>query len=249
MVRALLSPRMLALHAIAIVAVAATIWLGIWQYDAWSGHRHNQSEQRAHAPAKPLHDVLTADSAFPKDAVGQPVRFEGRWLDDETLFVAHKRLDGRSGYWVVTPVAVCTTQCDKASALLVVRGFAETASAPSVDGRVSGTGWLQPGETGASADPHPGDDVLPQLRIADAISHVRQDLYGGYVIAKRVSTSSTTGDRGLGAVPPASLPKAGSLTALRNLLYASQWWLFGVFGVFIWWRWCRDEMARVASGG
>ena len=29
----------------------------------------------------------------------------------------------------------------------------------------------------------------------------------------------------------------------QNYGYAFQWWLFGGFAVFLWWRWCRDEMA------
>ena len=41
---------------------------------------------------------------------------------------------------------------------------------------------------------------------------------------------------------PASLPKAETFTALRNLLYAIEWWVFGGFAVYIWWRWCRDEL-------
>ena len=44
---------------------------------------------------------------------------------------------------------------------------------------------------------------------------------------------------------PASLPKAETFTALRNLLYAIEWWVFGAFAVFIWWRWCRDELERI----
>ena len=32
-----------------------------------------------------------------------------------------------------------------------------------------------------------------------------------------------------------------ALTGLRNLLYAIEWWFFGAFAAFIWWRWVRDE--------
>ena len=40
------------------------------------------------------------------------------------------------------------------------------------------------GEGSGVSDPDPTDDVLPEMRVADAIQHVDQDLYGGYVIAK-----------------------------------------------------------------
>jgi hypothetical protein len=36
-------------------------------------------------------------------------------------------------------------------------------------------------------------------------------------------------------------------TGLRNLLYACQWWVFGGFAVFLWWRWCRDVVTRVSA--
>ena len=39
-------------------------------------------------------------------------------------------------------------------------------------GPVRVTGWLQPGEGSGGADPDPTDDVIPQLRVADAIQHV-----------------------------------------------------------------------------
>ena len=37
--------------------------------------------------------------------------------------------------------------------------------------------------------------MIPELRIADAIQHVDQDLYGGYVIAKAVSAEPEPGRR------------------------------------------------------
>jgi surfeit locus 1 family protein len=48
-------------------------------------------------------------------------------------------------------------------------------------------------------------------------------------------------------VTPDSLPKPSSFTALRNLLYALEWWGFGGFAVFLWWRWYRDEVSRVTG--
>jgi hypothetical protein len=104
------------------------------------------------------------------------------------------------------------------------------------------TGWLQPGEGSGVVDPHPADDVLPELQVAAAVQHVPRDLYGAYVIAR--TTAPSTAGR-LAAVPPPTLPKPTVFTSLRNLLYALQWWVFGGFAVYLWWRWCRDEVARV----
>jgi hypothetical protein len=32
------------------------------------------------------------------------------------------------------------------------------------------------------------------------------------------------------------------------LLYALEWWVFGGFAVFLWWRWCSDELKRFSEG-
>jgi hypothetical protein len=102
------------------------------------------------------------------------------------------------------------------------------------------TGWLQPPEGTGRQDPDPNDDVLQELRIADAIQQVDQDLYGAYVIADQATPQLT----GLQPVTPDSLPEPETFTALRNLLYALEWWVFGLFALFVWWRWCSDEVAH-----
>ncbi|MDP3890036.1 hypothetical protein, partial [Nocardioides sp.] len=38
------------------------------------------------------------------------------------------------------------------------------------------------------------------------------------------------------------LPEVGRFTSVRNLLYGIEWWIFGLFAAFIWWRWVRDEV-------
>ncbi len=237
---------MLALHALAVFATTATVLLGLWQYGAWQHGREEQTNSLVNVPAKPLDSVLTSDQPFPGTAVGQPVELAGRWLPGSTIYVADRVQSGRRGVWAVTPVAVCGTgsSCRRAPAMLVVRGWAPSVqAAPAAPtGRVRLTGWLQPGEGSGVADPDPTDDVIPEMRVADAIQHVDQDLYGGYVIAR-----SPVASTGLSAVTPASLPKPASFTSLRNLLYALEWWVFAGFAVFVWWRWCRDEVSRVTG--
>jgi surfeit locus 1 family protein len=244
---------MLALHAVAVLATLAAVLLGGWQYGAWQQGREAQVASLVDAAPQPLAAVLSADQPFPGDAVGQPVRLSGRWLPSSTVYVKDRDLGGRTGVWAVTPVAVCSPgeaaaarACRTASAMLVVRGWApspQSAPAPPV-GPVRVTGWLQPGEGSGISDPDPADDVIPELRVADAIQHVDQDLYGGYVIARELDPPSAAG---LSRVTPASLPATTAFTSLRNLLYALEWWVFGGFAVYVWWRWCRDEVAR--AGG
>jgi cytochrome oxidase assembly protein ShyY1 len=238
---------MLLLHAIGIAAVTIAALLATWQYDAWQTGRELAARDLADARPVPLEDVLGPDDAYPGDQVGRPVRLGGRWLPGSTLEVGDRTLDGRPGRWVVTPVAVCDEDCAGAPAMLVVRGWVDAGSdaPPPPTGPVEMTGWLQPGEGAGLPDPDPTDTVLPELRIASAVQHVDTDLYGGYVIA-RDATGPTTGE-GLVPVTPDALPEPDAFTSLRNLFYAGEWVLFGGFAVFLWWRWSRDELDRVAA--
>ncbi|HEX4977873.1 MAG TPA: SURF1 family protein [Nocardioides sp.] len=244
--RALLAPRVLLLHVLGVVATVAAVLLGLWQLDAWQAGRDAEARDLAGEAPRPLTGVMTADEPFPGADVGRPVTLAGTWLPESTLLVDGRDLDGRTGLWVVTPVAVCaddSTSCDPGTdpAMLVVRGWtpAPTAVPPPPEGPVELTGWLQPGEGTGAPDPDPADDVLAELRIASAIQHVDQDLYGAYVVAR-----DGVDRDGLEPVTPESLPAPSTLTSLQNLLYAVQWWIFGAFAVFLWQRWVRDELAR-----
>ena len=245
MLRVLFSPRMVALHLLALVAVGAAVWLGLWQYGAWQSGREAEVADLTRATPRALDDVMSPDDPFPGAAVGRPVELRGRWVSESTVYVQGRGNQGREGYWVVTPVAVCDSSCAPDNpALLVVRGWtAEPRSGP-VTGEVAVTGWLQPPEGSGTPDTDPSDDVLPEVRVADAIQHVDQDLYGGYVIAGP-AVAGAGGDATLTAVTPQSLPEPDSFTGIRNLLYALEWWVFGGFALFLWWRWCSDELTRV----
>ncbi len=240
----LLSPRYWGAHLLALVAVGLAVGLGGWQYDAWQERRAAEAEDLTQQQPVPLDEAIGPDDPFPGDRVGQPVVVEGSWLPDATVLVSGREHDGRDGYWVVTPVA---TDGSGGPALPVVRGW--TASPDDVPPPPTGTtelvGWLQPPEGTGEADPDPADDVLPQLRIADLVQRVDQDMYGAYaVVADR--DGSNDGTDGLEQATLEQLPDVGRFTAVRNLLYAIEWWFFGAFALFIWVRWMRDEVAAGA---
>jgi surfeit locus 1 family protein len=243
--RVLLQPRLLLLHAAAVLALVACVLLGRWQLHAWQLHREDQAAALADQSPVPLDDVLGPDDPYRNDAVGQPVEASGVWVPGSTTYVAnrpaHRGDESRTGYWQLASLAVCPDGgCAGASAIPVVLGW--TPEIPSgtaaPEGRVEVTGWLQPGE-GSEVDDDPTDDVLPSVRIPDLLQRSHRDLYAGYVILDQPAGARD----GLAPVTPDSLPEAPASAGLRNLLYAFQWWIFGGFAVFLWWRWCRDEMA------
>jgi len=228
-----LAPRYWGAHLLALVLVAIAVGLGLWQYGAWQAHRDAQAADLTDAAPVPLSAVMGPDDPFPGTKVGQPVTVAGTWVPDGTVYVSGRERDGQDGYWVVTPVAVGGPDD---AALPVVRGWVahpDQAPAPPT-GTTELTAWLQPPEGTGQPDDDPTDDVLPQLRIADVIQHVDQDLYGAYGVAERP-------EPGLERADLAQLPDVGALTSIRNLLYAIEWWFFGAFAAFIWWRWVTEE--------
>jgi len=237
----LLAPRFWAVHILALACVTVAVLLGTWQYDAWSQRRAAEAVDLTRAEPQQLQDVMGPDDPFPGGEIGQPVVVAGTWVPSGTVYIENREHDGDDGVWVVTPVEVGPGS----AALLVVRGWSRSvSSAPAPPtGATELVAWLQPTEGDRVVDEDSTDDVLPQLRIADALQHVDQDLYGAYaVVADEVGVND--GTDGLAQASLDQLPEAGRFTALRNLLYAVEWWIFGLFAGFIWWRWMRDEMER-----
>lgn len=242
----LLAPRLLPLHLLGLVATTVFVLLGNWQFESRQAERAASVRDLSDLPPVPLDGVLGADDPFPSAAVGRPVELSGTWVPEATFLTPGREHGGEDGYWVLTPIAVCEEPdaCATASALLVVRGWtADPAQAPEApEGPVELTGWLQPPEGTGVRDEDPTDDVLPEIRIADAIQRADRDLYGAYLIADQADPPAAT--TGLEPVTPASLPEPASGVGLRNLLYGVQWWVFAAFAVYVWWRWARDEVER-----
>lgn len=215
-----------------VLAVVAAALLGLWQLNTWEAARAAEASDLSGADPRPLAKVMGGDDPFPGRYVGQPVSFRGRWMPQSTLYVPDRPLAGERGYWVVTPVLVGE------SAMPVVRGWSKTKGAPEPTGEVTVDGWLQPSEGSNAPDEDPRDDEIPEMRIATITEYVDADLYSAFVVARDPG--------GLEAVPPDSVPRVSAVTSLRNLLYAFQWWIFGLFAVYVWVRWCRDtwELSR-----
>jgi cytochrome oxidase assembly protein ShyY1 len=220
---------------LALVLVGIAGWLGYWQYDAWQERRSAEAADLTELAPVPLTDLMGGDDPFPAPDLGRPVEVSGDWLDGG-FWVSGREYAGSDGFWAVNPL-----QVDDA-AVLVVRGWAPEADDDLL--RVSGgaevVGWLQPPEGGLVTDADADDDVFPEIRVADAVQRVDLDLYSAYVVADPDRTEASVG---LDAAELASLPSPGRFTAVRNLLYAVEWWIFGAFAAFIWWRWRRDQMA------
>lgn len=217
--------------------------MGAWQYDAWQVRRAAEQQDLTHADPVAITSLLGPDDPFPGQDVGRPVTVAGTWLPEGTVLVSGRQDEaGHDGFWVVTPLTVGGPD---EPAVPVVRGWvadADSGLATAVpEGTAEVVGWLQPPEGTGQADDDPDDDVLPQLRVADLVQRVDQDLYGGYVVLREP-------EAGLEPATLDQLPSVGTFTALRNLLYAIEWWVFAAFAAFLWWRYVRDVTSPGVDG-
>ncbi|MFS3127779.1 SURF1 family protein [Nocardioides sp. Bht2] len=243
----LLAPRYWGAHLLALVLTLGAAGFGVWQYQAWSERRASEAADLTRIEPVPLAEVMGPDDGFPGQYVGHPVIVDGTWMPQGTMFVSGRKMDGVEGYWVTTPLQVAD-----GSALMVVRGWTpEIAAAPAPPtGPAEMVVWLQPGEGTGDVDTDVTDNLLPQLRIADVIRHVDSDLYSAYgVVADKAAEGAwpvgddavNSGTDGLKQATLEQLPKSAGTTALKNLLYAIEWFIFGGFVVFVWGRWVRDQ--------
>jgi surfeit locus 1 family protein len=217
--------------ALTLVLVGIAGLLGTWQYDAWQASREAEARDLTGITPVPLGDVMGNDDPFPAPDLGRPVEVAGEWLDGG-FWVADRARGDEPGYWAVAPLRTGD------AAVLVVRGWAPQPDADllTVSGAADVTGWLQAPEGSLVTDDDPTDDVFPEIRVADAVQRVDVDLYSAYLISRVPAP-------GLQEAELEALPTPSRTTGLRNLLYAVEWWIFGAFAAFIWWRWRRDATA------
>jgi cytochrome oxidase assembly protein ShyY1 len=231
----LLAPRSWPAHLLVVAAVLAAGWLGLWQYHGWQDRRDDAPPDQTNAAANPHADAIGPNDPFPGQYVGQPVEVRGTWVPGASVSVTGREQAGRTGSWLVNFVDV------DGSLLPVVRGwFADPVISLEPEGPAYVRGWLQPSESGGAVDADPSDASLPELRIADLAQRFDQDLYGAYVVAQDPGEGLVRADLD-------ALPDVSRFTAIRNLLYALEWWFFGGFAVFVWWRWVQETLQETVE--
>jgi cytochrome oxidase assembly protein ShyY1 len=241
MLRAAVRPRMLALLVLMLAAAAVCARLGVWQLDR--AHVGAQADEpvAGQQTTAPLDDVLQPQTSFRGDLVARQVAVTGTFEADGQLLVTGRVVDGRPAYLVLTPLRVASAGGgDVAAAVLpVVRGWvASPDDAASLDvpaGEVEVTGYLQASEASGALD--------PSAATTDAISSAQLvNVWGGPIYSGYLALAGSDPAQPAGLTPlPPLVPDDGEGWDLRNLGYAAQWWIFGVFAAGLWVRLVRDE--------
>ncbi|MDQ2796984.1 MAG: SURF1 family protein [Actinomycetota bacterium] len=244
MLQTMLKPRWLGLLALLLTLLVAFTVLGLWQLSvARDDALQTAVDTAAAQPVVPVSQLLAPHDEFPATASGRPVTATGHYDASGQVLVANRRLDDVSGWWVVTPLVVA----DSGARLAVLRGFVRdlsagpTGPAPTGSGDVTVTGTLAPGESPISASTGLPAGQLPSLDLAYLVNAWPGPIYNAFVFAQSESPDLTGAGAGVQRVPPPPVPSGLSL---RNAAYAVQWWVFGAFAAWMWWRMVREDHLR-----
>lgn len=233
---------MLALHVFAVAVTALCVVAGWWQYSVYDAEQVRERADRSGVQPVPLAEALAVDGVVGSDQMGARVVADGEYAPaDQQLLVSGREQDGRSGYWVLSPLLVDQATAGPA-ALLVVRGWTAQPELPPVPtGPVQVTAALLPDDDLDQREesvPEGSDRVIGQVRVPALVNELPYPLYPAHAVR---TDQAPTDPQPLTTVtiPP---PDASWTTGLTNLAYALQWWVFGAFTLFMWWRMCADQV-------
>ncbi|HLS26801.1 MAG TPA: SURF1 family protein, partial [Beutenbergiaceae bacterium] len=215
---------------------------GAWQLDRAQvrGDQAAALEQaeREAAPPEPLQQVVPPQTQLTQEMVGVRVTAEGVYAEEDQFFVTGRSHGEDEGYWVLTALEL--TSGEHAGAVVpVVRGWVPEQN-PQVladlpQEPVQILAFLAPSEAAGPrlADP----DVVDVISSAQLVNAWGGPIYSAHL--RLISQDPASHGELLPAGPP-EIEDAG--LNLRNLAYAAEWWIFGGFALFLWWRLVRDEV-------
>ena len=215
---------------------ALTLRLGFWQLGRAQYKESLHAQQVAQRARAPLH---TADVLQPSDAadhVHRAVQVQGEWVGAATVFLANRTMQGKVGFWVLTPLRLRGDE-----AVLVVRGWAPRD--------VISSDRLPPVQTPSGAVQVQGHWEAPPSQMLE-LAHTTPHSASGFApLRQNVDLSSLARETGLqllGTVWQIGPPSEGLwrdwppiLTgADKNRAYALQWFALSALsaGLFIWFQ-------------
>lgn len=237
--------RLIVVSVATALTMAATAALGLWQLDRAAQKTALQEAMRARAqlPALGNAELLGMDDAAA--ALHRPVQLQGEWLPQHKVFLENRQMEGRVGFFLVTPLRLTGSE----RTVLVQRGwvprdFNDRSRVPSVDtpsGPVQVQGRLAPppgrlyqfGQAGAGA-----------IRQNIALDEYR--LETGLALLE-VSVQQTGDDQGL-------LRRQWPLPATdvqKHHGYAFQWFALCSLagGLFLWFQILQPRRQRARRHG
>lgn len=231
--------RLTPLHLFALVALAACVAGGFWQLGAYESRQGDAARESAAAAPAPIVDVWGLGQPFRTDLQDRRVTVEGRFGPVDEQFWVRGEMT-RGDVWLVAPFVVDGSD----GALLVVRGRADPsaerdAAIPAVpEGRQQLLVVLQPSQGGGS--PLGRERTTTAITTPSLLNELPYRLWSGYGLLDTPAPDGALAQGWTPVEPPD--PDVSWTVGLKNLAYALQWWVFGLFAVVMWWRMCRDQV-------
>jgi surfeit locus 1 family protein len=131
-----------------VVTMAVTGSLGLWQLDRAEQKRDLQALIAAQGRQPPWDESALLASADVQEAVHRPIRLQGEWVEQASVFLDNRQMNGRPGFYLVTLLRLK----GGSKAVLVQRGwvprdFTDRSRLPRVEtpqGVVAVVGRLAP---------------------------------------------------------------------------------------------------------
>jgi surfeit locus 1 family protein len=199
--------------AAAAVGVGVTASLGLWQLSRAGGKQQLQAQVDAQRALPALHGAALGNAA----PLQRPVELRGTWLGEHTVFLDNRQMNGKPGFFVLTPL-----QVDGGSTVVVVqrgwapRDFNDRTALPPVQtpsGLVTVQGRIAPAPARLLDFAGAPDGAIRQnLDLARFAAELRRPLLDVTVLQ--------TGDASEGLLRQWSEPASG---ADKHYGYAFQW--------------------------
>jgi len=242
--RFLLTPRWWGINLFVVLAIPFCVFMGTWQLGRFEDRveTHEKAEARPDPGTRspePLDELLPVST----ETSGRPAVATGTYADQ--FLVPGRELDDRAGFYVLDLL-----RTDSGKALPVVRGWlagtpgsTEVPSAPA--GEITVTGDLQASEnsgtTGVDVSGGLPEGQLGMISAASLVNLVPYDVYDAWVTLPEPEAGGE-GSGGMKPVPAAAAQGSGlDLKAFQNLGYTGEWFVFGGFVLFMWFRLVRRE--------
>jgi surfeit locus 1 family protein len=101
-----------------LLGVALTMRLGFWQLSRAAEKEQRQAEITAQMQAPLLVTSTLLEAPLNFKRLYQRVILQGHWLPEHTVYLDNRPMNGRAGFWVLTPL-----QLDANTRILVQRGW------------------------------------------------------------------------------------------------------------------------------
>ena len=242
----MLNARRAAVLLAAVLAAAGTARLGVWQLDrADQKNRLHDAQQRQRQLPPVPQAALAREATATARQLHRAVTLQGQWLPGYTVFLENRQMNGRPGFYAVTPLRL-----DDGSVVLVQRGWVPRdlldrtrivlppvpAGVVSVQGRIA----LGPGRlydfAGAASGP-----IRQNLEIDVFANETGLPLRPLTVVQEDGTTPPADGLQRQWPQPAADVSK--------HYGYAFQWFALCtlILGLYAWFQLLRPALARTRA--